>query len=57
MTIFDPEYQDLAVTAIQKEDRPLYKDKIDLYKVTIIELDQMKDVEKLSTKKRVTVYM
>ena len=57
ITIFNPEQQDLVEAAIQKEERTLYKDKIDLYEITITEFNQIEDTEKLSIRKRVKIYM
>ena len=55
MIVFALEYQDLVVTAVQKDSRPLYEDEIELHEAIIIEFNQM-EIKKPSTKKRVRIY-
>ena len=54
--MFSQEYQDLAVTVVQKNERSLYEDEIDLYEATIIEFDWI-EIELPSVKKRVLIYI
>ena len=54
--MFSQEYQDLAVTVVQKNERSLYEDEIDLYEATIVEFDWI-EIELPSVKKRVLIYI